>query len=65
MSRWNLSVRAYKRTLVVARPIADLDGASDVDAHHFAETLQCPLGEGQVRDSRSATVPEVARPISQ
>lgn len=43
VARWNLSVRAYERTLVVARSIADLDGASDVDAHHVAEALQYRL----------------------
>ena len=43
MSRWNLSVRAYERTLAVARSIADLDGASDVDVRHVAEALQYRL----------------------
>ena len=43
MSRWNLSVRAYERTLAVARSIADLDCASDIDAHHVAEALQYRL----------------------
>jgi len=43
VARWNLSVRAYERTLAVARSIADLDGASDVDAHHVAEALQYRL----------------------
>jgi magnesium chelatase family protein len=37
---WDLSMRAYDRTLRVARTIADLDGASDVDAHHVAEALR-------------------------
>jgi magnesium chelatase family protein len=40
VSRWNLSVRAYERTLAVARSIADLDGASDVGTPHVAEALQ-------------------------
>ena len=40
VSRWNLSVRAYERTLAVARSIADLDGASDVGCQHVAEALQ-------------------------
>jgi magnesium chelatase family protein len=43
MSRWNLSVRAYERTLAVARSIADLDGASDIDVHHVAEAIQYRL----------------------
>lgn len=43
MSRWNLSVRAYERTLAVARSIADLDGASDIDVRHVAEALQYRL----------------------
>ena len=43
MTRWDLSVRAYERTLAVARSIADLDGASDVDVHHVAEALQYRL----------------------
>jgi magnesium chelatase family protein len=50
LSRWNLSVRAYERTLAVARSIADLDGASDIDVHHVAEALQYRLGEARVRD---------------
>ena len=45
VARWNLSVRAYERTLAVARSIADVDGASDVDAHHVAEALQYRLLE--------------------
>jgi magnesium chelatase family protein len=40
LTRWDLSVRAHERTLAVARSIADLDGASDVDVHHVAEALQ-------------------------
>ena len=43
ISRWNLSVRAYERTLAVARFIADLDAASDIDVHHVAEALQYRL----------------------
>ena len=49
VTRWNLSVRAYERTLAVARSIADLDGASDVDAHHVAEALQYRLNSSQSR----------------
>jgi len=46
VDRWHLSVRAYERTLSVARSIADLDGAADVDAHHVAEALQYRVQEG-------------------
>jgi magnesium chelatase family protein len=49
MSRWNLSVRAYERTLAVARSIADLDGASDIDVHHVAEALQYRLDSSTSR----------------
>ena len=38
---------AYERTLAVARSIADLDGASDIDAHHVAEALQYRLQQRQ------------------
>jgi len=38
--QWDLSMRAYERTLRVARTVADLDGASDVDAQHVAEALR-------------------------
>lgn len=43
MSQWNLSVRAYERTLAVARSIADLEGAHRVDVQHVAEALQYRL----------------------
>ena len=53
MTRWNLSVRAYDRALAVARTIADLEGASDIDVQHVAEALQyrlqaSPVGEDAV-----------------
>jgi magnesium chelatase family protein len=50
MSRWNLTVRAHERTLSVARSIADLDAASDVDVHHVAEALQYRLDSQEGRD---------------
>jgi magnesium chelatase family protein len=53
MTQWNLSIRAYKRTLAVARSIADLDGASDIDAHHVAEALQYRFPESRERDHQS------------
>ena len=40
MTKWSLSVRAFDRALVVARTIADLEGASDIDVQHVAEALQ-------------------------
>ncbi len=40
MSKWHLSVRAFDRALAVARTIADLEGASDIDVQHVAEALQ-------------------------
>jgi len=49
MTRWNLSVRAYERTLAVARSIADLDGAGDIDVHHIAEALEYRLDSSQSR----------------
>jgi len=43
----NLSMRAYDRTLRVARTIADLDGASDIDAQHVAEPLRYRVADGR------------------
>lgn len=39
-SKMNLSVRAYMRTLKVARTIADLDNSSTTGSKHIAEALQ-------------------------
>ncbi len=35
-----LSARAYNRVLKISRTIADLDGASGIEAHHVSEAIQ-------------------------
>ncbi|NPA31933.1 MAG: YifB family Mg chelatase-like AAA ATPase [Chloroflexi bacterium] len=40
MQQMGLSARAYHRVLKVARTIADLEGAAQVQVHHLAEALQ-------------------------
>ncbi len=40
MRQMQLSARGYHRVLKVARTIADLDGAGEIQPHHLAEALQ-------------------------
>ncbi|NLW45964.1 MAG: YifB family Mg chelatase-like AAA ATPase [Firmicutes bacterium] len=40
VQRYNLSARAYTRILKVARTIADLDGAVEIDLEHLGEAIQ-------------------------
>lgn len=40
MSELNFSARAYDRILKVARTIADLDNAKNIQANHLGEAIQ-------------------------
>jgi len=40
MDKFGLSARAHARILKIARTIADLEGAKDIEAPHVAEAIQ-------------------------
>ena len=40
ITRLGLSARAYHRVLKIARTIADLDGAPDLEPTHVSEAIQ-------------------------
>jgi magnesium chelatase family protein len=40
IEKLGLSARAYNRVLKIARTIADLAGAADIDANHISEAIQ-------------------------
>jgi magnesium chelatase family protein len=46
---FNLSARAYFKMVRVARTIADLEGAKEIEVSHMAEALQYRLREGGTR----------------
>lgn len=55
MSQMNLSVRAYHRTLKLARTIADLAGSEQIQTPHVADFFDPPkLGGGAAIQAQRA-----------
>ena len=40
MTELGLSARAHDKVLRIARTIADIEGADDIQSHHLAEAVQ-------------------------
>ncbi len=47
MEKYGLSVRAYNKTLKIARTIADIENSEEITEQHAAEALQYRIGDRQ------------------